>query len=301
MSGGGGGKGNEPEMEVISTAPKWLSDLGEWSVGKFRENMEKPEGENPYSKTSNPYGTYKSLFGGTGQDYLENFSAAPKAAYQQALADTKDIFGAQGTYGSVGNGLMSGAMANAGSQYATSMSKAQQDAQTAMLRDYTTSAMAQDWANTNTAHAAGYADSQKQQHLSNLLNSMGVSIPAIMQGQAVVQDSGDGGKGGGLGSMIGTGAQMGMTMFSSRAVKEHKRPAEDVLDKVLTLPVERWNYTPGHGDDADHIGPYAEDWARRFGGSATRISVIDAIGVLLKAVQELTQKISQLEIYISKL
>lgn len=296
MGGDSNSKGGS-SAEMVSTAPSWLNDLGEWSAGNFKSAMSKQSAANPYDSTTNPYGEYKSLFGnGTGQDYLDSYSAAPKAAYNQALSDTKDLFGANGTYGSVGNGLMSGAMANAGSQYATAMSKAQQDAQTAMLKDYTASAMGQDWTNNNAVNSANYTNTQNQQYISNLLSSMGVSIPAIMQGQTILQDSGDSGKSSGLGSMVSTGATLGgMYMMCAKRFKENKRPAETVLEKVKSLPVERWNYKIGRGDGKEHIGPYAEDWSERFGGSGKEISVVDSIGVLLKAVQELAARIDELE------
>ena len=297
MPGGGDSKGGGGSTEMVSTAPSWLNDLGEWSASNFKTAMGKESAANPYGSTTNPYGEYKSLFGnGTGQDYLDSYSAAPKAAYNQAVSDTKDMFGANGTYGSVGNGLMSGAMANAGSQYATAMSRAQQDAQTAMLKDYTAQSLAQDWTNNNAVNSANYTNNQNQQYISNLLSSMGVSIPSIMAGQTILQDSGDSGKSSGLGSMLGGGATMaGMMYASAREFKENKRPAETVLEKVKSLSVERWNYKVGRGDGKEHIGPYAEDWAERFGGSGKEISVVDSIGVLLKAVQELAAKVDELE------
>ena len=286
-----------PSAEMVSTAPPWLNDLGEWSASKFKTAMGEESAANPYTSTTNPYGQYKSLFGnGTGQDYLNSYSAAPMAAYNQALSDTKDLFGANGTYGSVGNGLMSGAMANAGSQYASAMSKVQQDAQATMLKDYTAQSLAQDWANKNAVNSANYQNNQKQQYIANLLSSMGISIPSIMSGQTILQDSGDSGKSSGLGSMIGGGATMaGMMYASAREIKEDKYPAESVLEKVKSLPVERWTYKPGYGDGKEHIGPYAEDWSERFGGSGKEISVVDSIGVLLKAVQELATKVDELE------
>ena len=213
MPGGGDSKGGGGSAELVNTTPQWLNDLGEWSASNFKTAMGKESAANPYGSTTNPYGEYKGLFGnGTGQDYLDSYSAAPKAAYNQALSDTKDLFGANGTYGSVGNGLMSGAMANAGSQYATSMSKAQQDAQTAMLKDYTAQSLAQNWTNNNAVNSANYTNTQNQQYISNLLSSMGVSIPAIMQGQTILQDSGDSGKSSGLGSMVGGAAKLGGMM-----------------------------------------------------------------------------------------
>lgn len=295
--GGGGGKDGGGGTEVINTTPEWLMDLGEWSAGKFKDALGKQESYSPYPDMTNPYGEYKSLFGGgTGEDYLKSFSAAPKAAYDQALTDTKNLFGAKGTYGSVGNGLMSGAMSSAAGNYATAMADAQQRAQAAQLQDYQASAVAPNWLNENALNKLNYGNTMQQQIISNLLGGMGITVPSIVQGQTVVQDEGGGGKGG-LGSALGGAAQMGGMMYaaSSRGFKENKRPAEDVLDKVKTLPVERWKYKDGIADEAEHIGPYAEDFAERFGGSDRKISLMDMAGVLFKSVQELTARVEELE------
>lgn len=204
---GGGGKDSGGGTEVINTTPEWLMDLGEWSAGKFKTALGKQENYSPYPDMTNPYGEYKSLFGGTGEDYLKSFSAAPKAAYDQALTDTKNLFGAKGTYGSVGNGLMSGAMSSAAGNYATSMADAQQKAQAAQALDYNLSSLAQNWDNQNALNKLNYGNTMQQQIISNLLGGMGISIPSIMQGQTVVQDEGGGGKSG-LGSVVGGGLSL---------------------------------------------------------------------------------------------
>lgn len=287
---GGGGKGSGGgDTSLVSTAPEWLDDLGEWSSGKFKENMGKLENFIPYPDMKNPYGQWESLFAKPGQSYLDSFSEAPKAAYNQALTDTKNMFGAKGLYGSVGNDMMSGAMASAGQNYATAMADAQQKAQNAQAVDYYTSAEGQKWLNQNALDKINYENTMRQQLISNYLSSMGVAVPAIMQGQTIVQDEGGGGKGG-LGSAlggIGSAVGAGMGMMSTKKVKENMRPAESVLEQVKSMPVERWKYQQGVADGGEHIGPYAEDFAARFGGSAEKISIVDAIGVLFKAVQEL--------------
>lgn len=293
-SGGGG------ETSVVSTAPEWLQDLGKWSSDKFKDQMGKQEGYSPYPDMRNPYGKWESLYGqGTGKDYLDAFSAAPKAAYNQALTDTKNMFGAKGVYGSVGNGMMSGAMSSAGEKYATAMSDAQIKAQNAQAVDYYTSAEGRKWANQNKADALNYENTMRQQLVSNYLASMGVSVPSIVQGATVMQDDGGGGDKGGLGG-LGALAGGAMSMFCARDLKEDKKPAEPVLEKVRQLPVERWRYKAGTGlDRAEHMGPYAEDWARLFGGSNRKISYIDAIGVCLKAIQELAGEVAELNAIIN--
>ena len=86
--------------------------------------------------------------------------------------------------------------------------------------------------------------------------------------------------------------------FSSRDYKERNAPAGDVLDKVAELSVERWRYKPhlvGEPNPVEHIGPYAEDFKEAFGiGDGKTISSVDAIGVLFRAVQELTAEVRAL-------
>lgn len=99
-----------------------------------------------------------------------------------------------------------------------------------------------------------------------------------------------------IGQLAGTG--MKAAAMSSRDYKEHNAPASDVLDKVAGLSVERWRYKPhlvGEPNPAEHIGPYAEDFRAAFGlGDGKTINYVDAIGVLFKAVQELTAEVRAL-------
>lgn len=99
-----------------------------------------------------------------------------------------------------------------------------------------------------------------------------------------------------IGELAGTG--MKAAAMSSRDYKEHNAPAGDVLDKVAGLSVERWRYKPhlvGEPNPAEHIGPYAEDFRAAFGlGDGKTINYVDAIGVLFRAVQELTAEVRAL-------
>lgn len=81
-----------------------------------------------------------------------------------------------------------------------------------------------------------------------------------------------------------------MMMMSSRSVKDPKGKVS-ILDKLNSLPVERWAYK---GDEADHIGTYAEDFNDAFGVNQDRrgvIDVVDAIGVVMGGVKELNEKL----------
>lgn len=88
-----------------------------------------------------------------------------------------------------------------------------------------------------------------------------------------------------LGSLI-------TAFICDRDLKENYEAAPSVLDKLAALPVECWNYK---GDNAKHIGPYAQDWAALFGGDGKTIAAIDVVGVLLKSIQELALEVRSLK------
>jgi len=66
----------------------------------------------------------------------------------------------------------------------------------------------------------------------------------------------------------------------------------DVLNKVCSLPVFRWNYK-NEPATVQHIGPMAQDFYRIFhvGNDSLSISTIDPAGVALIAVKELNKKL----------
>ncbi len=87
-----------------------------------------------------------------------------------------------------------------------------------------------------------------------------------------------------------------VTGSSDRNVKEHFStvdPAE-VLDKVTSLPISAWNYKADVGNTR-HIGPMAQDFYAAFGvGQDDRhISMVDADGVALAAIQGLNRKLEE--------
>jgi len=97
----------------------------------------------------------------------------------------------------------------------------------------------------------------------------------------------------GLGSLVGSGAAL--YAMSSKEVKEDKQPVEGALEALEKMPVEKWKYKDGVADGGEHIGPYAEDFQEATGvGDGTMIPLQDAIGVTMKAVQELDQKVEKL-------
>lgn len=98
--------------------------------------------------------------------------------------------------------------------------------------------------------------------------------------------------------MFNTMAQMGaaaMMSGCSRDLKHNKYPVT-TLDQLRGIPIERWTYNEGIGDEGDHISPYAEDFKEAFGvGDGKTIAFIDMMGVLLRSVQELAAEVQDLK------
>lgn len=74
----------------------------------------------------------------------------------------------------------------------------------------------------------------------------------------------------------------------------HAVNALNVLDEVLQLPVETWQYT-NDTPTVRHIGPVAQDFHDAFGVGADdrHIASLDANGVALAAIQGLNQKVEK--------
>lgn len=66
----------------------------------------------------------------------------------------------------------------------------------------------------------------------------------------------------------------------------------DILNKIMLLPVLRWNYR-GEAQYIQHIGPMAQDFYRIFnvGNDSLSISTIDPAGIALIGVQTLNRKL----------
>lgn len=98
----------------------------------------------------------------------------------------------------------------------------------------------------------------------------------------------------GFGSAIGTGLGL---ILSDEEVKTDKAPiAEgDALEAVKSMPVESWRYEDGAGDGGAHVGPYAQDFQAATGkGDGKSIPAQDAIGLALKAVQDVDAKVERI-------
>jgi hypothetical protein len=95
-----------------------------------------------------------------------------------------------------------------------------------------------------------------------------------------------------------------LTQLSDRSSKENLSPvdSQDVLEKVVGLPVSEWNFKTDE-DGIRHIGPMAQDFREAFGlGKDERhISSMDTSGVALAAIQALYQGLQEKELRVQKL
>lgn len=99
----------------------------------------------------------------------------------------------------------------------------------------------------------------------------------------------------GFGSFLG--GVMGFAMKSDEKAKKDKEPIEEgkALEAVNAMPVEEWTYKEGVADEGRHVGPYAQDFQRETGrGDGKTIAFQDAIGITMKAVQDLDKKVDKI-------
>lgn len=95
-----------------------------------------------------------------------------------------------------------------------------------------------------------------------------------------------------VGNIVATGT---VTGSSDRNAKERFTPVNprEVLEKVSELPISRWNYK--NESEVTHLGPMAQDFYTAFevGLDDKHISMVDADGVALAAIQGLNQKLAE--------
>jgi len=90
------------------------------------------------------------------------------------------------------------------------------------------------------------------------------------------------------GGIVGTVA----SFFSSEELKHDHGHEPKLLEKLKKVRINRWQYK---GDDKTHVGPFSEEFNREFGIETDRpdmINVIDALGVTLGAVKELSEQVN---------
>lgn len=121
---------------------------------------------------------------------------------------------------------------------------------------------------------------------ANILNTQHQSQLNAWSANQQAQAQGAAGLWGGLG-MLG-----GALITSDENSKKNKTPVSGALDAINGMPVEAWDYKEGVADEGRHIGPYAQDFKRETGlGDGKTISVVDAIGLAIKGIQELDDKL----------
>ncbi len=90
---------------------------------------------------------------------------------------------------------------------------------------------------------------------------------------------------------------------SDRNVKENFSPVDsrDILARVAALPLTQWNYKAD--TDTRHLGPMAQDFYAAFGigPDDKHITMVDADGVALAAIQGLNQKVEEKDARIAEL
>lgn len=188
----------------------------------------------------------------------------------------------------MGKGLPSQAASSAGLGLSAGNSALGANINAANLANSSTGIMSNGFAGAQSGYGS-QANILNQQY-NNQLNAWASQQQASASGTSAMM--------GGIGSIAG----MGMMMMSSEEVKENKTPVRGALKAINNLRVEQWDYKPGQGDGGRHVGAYAEDFQRETGrGDGKSIPVIDAIGVNMKATQELSQQVDQLAGVIQKL
>ena len=147
-------------------------------------------------------------------------------------------------------------------------------------------------AQANTMGSIGGLAGQQASTAGNLFNT---------QQQAQSQLSGR------FASVLGgaaQGAASAAVMKSSEEYKENKKPIKDgeTVDKIKNMRIEQWDYKDGIADESTHVGPYAEEFKQTFNteGDGKSIKFQDAIGITMKAVQDLAKNVDMLEKMISE-
>lgn len=153
---------------------------------------------------------------------------------------------------------------------------------------------------SNNAQAAGNSSIMGQGYQAamsgygnqaNILNQQYGNQLNAWQAQNAASSASSSGMWGGIGSMVG----MGMQAFSSKELKEEKEPVDGALDAIESMPVEKWKYKEGVADEGEHIGAYAEDFQQATGlGNGKTIDLVDGLGLTMRAIQELNQKVDSI-------
>ena len=143
---------------------------------------------------------------------------------------------------------------------------------------------------------AGYAGAMSgYQGMSNSLNNLYGNQLSAWQ----AQNQQNAQKASGLGSFLGGIAGIASSFLpSDKNLKTNKRRlrAGAGLEAVNSMPIDTWKYKPGVADEGEHIGTYAQDFKKATGkGDGKTIPTVDAIGISMKAIQDLSKEVKNIE------
>ena len=143
---------------------------------------------------------------------------------------------------------------------------------------------------------SGYAGAMSgYQGMSNSLNNLYGNQLSAWQ----AQNQQNAQKASGLGSFLGGVAGIASSFLpSDKNLKTNKRRlrAGAGLEAVNSMPIDTWKYKPGGADEGEHIGTYAQDFKKATGkGDGKTIPVVDAVGISMKAIQDLSKEVKNIE------
>lgn len=142
---------------------------------------------------------------------------------------------------------------------------------------------------------SGYAGAmQGYQGMSNSLNNLYGNQLNAWQAQKQQEAQNSSGLGSFLGGALGFASNF---LPSDKNLKKNKQKVPDGagLEAIKDMPIEEWQYKPGVADESEHIGTYAQDFQKATGkGDGKTIPIVDAIGITMKAVQDVNNKVDKL-------
>jgi hypothetical protein len=97
------------------------------------------------------------------------------------------------------------------------------------------------------------------------------------------------------GAFLSTGGAWVNSSDVNRKANFSPVDGEETLTKLVTLPIQTWNYRDEEAS-VRHVGPTAQDFRAAFGlgASETSIATVDADGVSLAAIQALARRTTEL-------
>lgn len=141
-----------------------------------------------------------------------------------------------------------------------------------------------------------FAMQEPEQRIANYMSLIRGGFGGTTENTQMVEGGGGGGPGmaqAGVGAAMSILPIMAMMFMSDRNMKDDIEPAGPMLPLVEEVPVSTWRYK---GDDQRHVGPMAQDIQETLGLSDGHVlSGQDLIGVLWKAIQELSARVKELE------